>query len=905
MILKKITRKKEIQNHLQIGTVLMMFLSCAANVLSQTGEIKGYVIDSVSNEPIIGARILLEGLSKGSVSDVDGGYLIDQVSEGTYRLKVSSFSYKTTIVPAVMVKAGEIEEVKILLNLETTNLEEIEVVTKANRETESALLLDQKNAIISIQNIGAQELSRKGLSDAESAVSRISGISKQEGVKNVFIRGLEDRYNATLLNGLPIPSEDPEYKNIALEIFSADIIQSVGINKVFSAQNYGDVGGAIVQINSKEMTSNFNFNASFSSGFNSSALDSKFLKASGTNYFGVSKSNKPTMNQFDFSNKLDPSQVKLPLNHSYKINGGKRFDFKKSSLSLFGVTMYSNDFSATKEVIRNANTMGVVYQDYEGEKFTTKTSQIVLGNMKYDFGKSVSLAYNLVIFHTTNQYVSEFYGKNTEIFQDNDREMGYLRRQQMNENRLFTHQFLSKVQLIKKLSLLADFSYNTIIGLEPDRRENYLSLKNNDTYGLIGSNRQRRFFSNLKEDDYAVKAVFAYQLKDKFGNENSKIIIGYNGIYSNTDFKAIEYNLSGVPTSFTKENIRLDEVYNSENYQKNVFKMTEGNSNSYSVTKNIHAAFVEGVYQVSKAFTASAGFRMDYVSMDVFYNVTGSVGKNTIQKPFYLPSINLKYAINEKHSMRMGASKTYTLPQSKEISPYQYVNISFSSEGNAKILPSENYNADLKWDYYISRSEIVTVGMFYKYIMNPIGRVDKGNSAGLLTYDNISDHADIAGIEVELRKNLFNNSKEVASNKLSLGLNVSYIFSNLKLKLMNTPERYSKLMGSSPIIINTDITYSYTKNKNTLTTVIVLNYYSDKIFTNGTLGYENIIQKGIATLDYVFSYKMNRFSIKFKAANLLNPTFKLVRNYSDRNETITLNQFKKGINMSLEFSFNL
>src|SRR5690606_17022819 len=121
----------------------------------------------------------------------------------------------------------------------------------------------------------------------------------------------------------------------------------------------------------------------------------------------VSKSNKPTMNQFDFSNKLDPSQVKLPLNHSYKINGGKRFDFKKSSLSLFGVTMYSNDFSATKEVIRNANTMGVVYQDYEGEKFTTKTSQIVLGNMKYDFGKSVSLAYNLVIFHTTNQYVSE------------------------------------------------------------------------------------------------------------------------------------------------------------------------------------------------------------------------------------------------------------------------------------------------------------------------------------------------------------------------------------------------------------------------------------------------------------------------------------------------------------------
>jgi len=48
-------------------------------------------------------------------------------------------------------------------------------------------------------------------------VAQVSGISKQEGVKNVFVRGLGDRYNATLLNGFPIPSEDPEYKNIALE----------------------------------------------------------------------------------------------------------------------------------------------------------------------------------------------------------------------------------------------------------------------------------------------------------------------------------------------------------------------------------------------------------------------------------------------------------------------------------------------------------------------------------------------------------------------------------------------------------------------------------------------------------------------------------------------------------------
>jgi len=101
--------------------------------------------------------------------------------------------------------------------------------------------------------MGARELSRKGISDALSAVANVSGVSRQEGVKNVFVRGLGDRYNATLLNGFPIPSEDPEYKNIALEFFGTDIIQNIDVNKVFSGKSSSDVGGAIININSKEL----------------------------------------------------------------------------------------------------------------------------------------------------------------------------------------------------------------------------------------------------------------------------------------------------------------------------------------------------------------------------------------------------------------------------------------------------------------------------------------------------------------------------------------------------------------------------------------------------------------------------------------------------------------------------
>src|SRR5690606_29961793 len=96
------------------------------------------------------------------------------------------------------------------------SLQEVEVVARANRESENILLMEQRQALLATQAVGARELSRKGIGDAQAAVAQVSGISRQEGVKNVFVRGLGDRYNVTLLNGFAIQSEDPQYKNIAL-----------------------------------------------------------------------------------------------------------------------------------------------------------------------------------------------------------------------------------------------------------------------------------------------------------------------------------------------------------------------------------------------------------------------------------------------------------------------------------------------------------------------------------------------------------------------------------------------------------------------------------------------------------------------------------------------------------------
>lgn len=889
--------------------LLFLLLLSSSITFAQHGAISGRVTDAETGLPLTGATIVIEGTKDGATTNDNGCLLLENVPEGTHRVTGSYLSYKPLTKTEVVVRTGDTARIEMALEPEGISLKAVEIFIRTNRETEKILLAERRESLVATQAVGARELSRKGIGDAEGAVSSVPGISKQEGVKNVFVRGLGDRYNATLLNGMPVPSEDPEYKNIALTFFGAGMIQSIGVNKVFSAENGSDVGGAIINITSKELYNDYSFRLEILEGFNTKANGTTFLQPASSGYFGFAKAAPPSPGKFDFTNSLDPSKIRMPLNQHYKISGGRRFLVGNNPLSLFVVSTHTSENSYTKEIVRNMNTAGMVYRNQTGQKYSGRKNQLVLANANYRVNGTSSIAYNFMMLHAANQYAGEYAGRDSEKHQDGDWDMGYIRRQQINDNLLFTHQLLSKWNWTESWNTIADFSVNTIKGLEPDRRENYFSMKSDGSYGLTGSNRQKRFFSALHEQGYYAKLVFNYQLHDVYNSGNSKLSIGYNGHFSDNDFEATEYNFTAIPGAYSIDNIILDNLYNASNYDKGLFSISEGNPNNYNVSKNIQSVYTEGVYPLAAALTGNIGFRFDYVDMQVAYDVPGRAdNSNSIVKLYYLPYICVKYEINKRNTIRFGTSKTYTLPQSKEISPYQYVNIGFASEGNPEIRPSDNYNMDLRWDNYLSTSELLSVAVFYKRIENPIGRVDKGNSAGLLTYDNISKFANVSGVELELRKNIFghdNISTQVA-HKLSFGLNASFLRTVLLLNLTNTPERKSGLEGASPLIVNTDVTYYYSNREKRLITSLIFNYFSDRIYTNGTLGFQDIMEEGMPALDLVTSFQFNRkVSLKFKAANLSDPSFSLTRRSNLSHEKIILNQYKKGIDLSLGVSIDL
>lgn len=894
-----------------MNNLIKSFLGAAALMSAMdasAGILRGSVIDKKTGEPIIGATITVAGTNIGAITDYDGNYEINVPDGEEYEIEVRYVSYKNLVLENVKVKGETVNNIE--LEEESVVLGGIEVVASLNRESENFLLLEQKKSVLSRQAVGARELARKGVSNAEGAVQKISGVSKQEGVKNVFVRGLGDRYNTTMLNGFPIPSEDPEYKNISLSFFYTDVIQSVSVNKVFSASGAGDAAGAVIDIQSKELIGQDMLEAESSFGLNTQTVSRPFLIQDGAGYLGISNKTQPgkDLSAYSFKNSLDPSQVNFNPDHSYSIAAGNKFYVGEElkPLNILVLANYSQSNSFTDETVRNTTTDGTIYQDQQGKKYTRDISQMILGNLNYLMKNDNELSYNLMMIHSNSQYVADYTGK-SDKFQSSDRSLGFMRRQQANDNLLVVNQISSVWKLSDRWKLNAGASYNYVTGNEPDRRINYLS--ETATEGIYtptrGTGSQQRYFSELKEHDINLKAEAILSLPDRF-DKSSSLKLGYTGRMVKDSFQAVEYDMSAISSSSIDiSDISLDRFFNQENLTAGKFGL-DRNSDTYNVSKYINSVYADATYRLAEPLTASIGLRIDHVLMNIDYNVNrgGDQGSENINRPFILPSLNLKYDFAERHSLRLGLSKTYTLPQSKEISPFRYTGVNFKSQGNQNLKPSDNYNIDLKWDFYPSAGEIISIGAFYKYIHNPISRIEIASAGGYLSYENISDRATVAGAEFEIRKDIFTLNAGRANHKMNFGLNGAYTYTMAKVSQATDPTG-SRLEGAAPFTGNADMTYQYRGNNFGLTGTIVCSYFSDRVYTIGTQGYKDIIERGVPTLDIVLGGQINsHLSVSLKMKNLTNPSYRLFREASaDNNEKIILNDYTKGRNFSIGVTY--
>mgnify|MGYP001085429059 FL=1 len=258
-----------------------MLLFSFSFVQAQTVKLSGKVINE-KNEPVSGVTVKVAGAS-GTVTDIGGIYTLSLSVGKKYELEFSAIGYENKTITDVEVIGDQVNELNIVINVKAKDLEGIVVTAKkssARMETVSSAIQFQKNTNTVASVISAESIRRSPDRNTGEVLKRIPGVSLQEN-KFVVVRGLADRYNQAMLNGILLTSTEPDRKAFSFDMFPAQIVDNIVINKAFVPEFPGEWAGGLIQINTKDVPAKNFFNVQVGTGFNSQTIGKDFYKVPG------------------------------------------------------------------------------------------------------------------------------------------------------------------------------------------------------------------------------------------------------------------------------------------------------------------------------------------------------------------------------------------------------------------------------------------------------------------------------------------------------------------------------------------------------------------------------------------------------------------------------------------------
>jgi len=916
-----------------IGIVQLTFSQNSGSIVGQLTD-KDY-----NNEPLAFANIIIKGTTTGTTSDIDGLYALNDIQPSSYTLVVSFLGYDTIEIAEVNVEPNKVTTVNVALSANAASLDQVIIKTTTKRESEVALLLEQKKAVTIKESIGSEELSRKGISDAAGAVAKIAGVSKQEGGNNVYVRGLGDRYLNTTYNGLSLPSNDIEKKNIDLSLFSSDIIQNVSISKAYSSNFYGDFTAGNVNILSKDYSGKGFIESSLSTGINSKSSGEDFVRNEGTGYFGFYNRHNNDPYAVILSHGVDPVNAGIPINISGTLSGGASYLFENNSkFSFFLTASFDNDFEYRKGAAVDFTTVEKKrFPTTEEYEYSTTTS--AMANLIYKVNSNHKISYNSLFINSTNDEVGYYgingQGSNRDAILNTDKGF-YQMNAQFEQDMIFVNQLMGTHSIDDNFKVDWGIGINKVFAHQPDRKR--ISIENFD-YALDNDVASTpSFFNNIPYDNQRYfQDIEDKELNSRFNLEYTASEIftfnfGYNGRTKDRAFKNIRYGYDFLePNTPVSDVYNLDEIFNAENlgsvYNTEVFRPINPDGgidntnfpglyeNTYNGKLDIHAFYVNAEINLNDKWLFVPGIRFEIFKQNIEYDVINLTatdpGYRNSYENFYLPSLNVRYKLSDDQNIRFSFSKTVSLPEFKEVAPYVYEDVTQRIGGNPDLIKdpsfSEIYNIDLKYEWFFGKRELFSITAFAKQINDPINKVIANDATGTQRYFRTGEKAEVFGGEIEVRKNLLLDEEQEA--KLSIGFNATYMHTQQDLKnsngLFSTTFNRSEeeLQGASPLLLNADIFYSPTFTNYKPSMNVVFAYFSDRIDAIGSGQLGNIIEKGIPTLNFIWKNKIgDNFEVNASIKNILDPSIERIRENKNQ-ENVILSKYKRGINASLQVKY--
>ncbi|MEO9532334.1 MAG: TonB-dependent receptor plug domain-containing protein [Crocinitomicaceae bacterium] len=671
-------------------TTLVLLVS--NQCLAQQGTITGTFFKSELGEkiPLAMAKVIELEQSKFVKTDFDGKFSISDLNVGEHNIIVKYTGIHDTI--KVMVKEGVNEPFEMDLSM-SNELKMIVVDGKVNpgggSEIKAAKDTKDDDKVVTVQT--ATQMEQKGAGDVADATKKITGLSTVGAV--LYVRGLGDRYNVAYLNGLPLPSPDPDFRVVPLDLFPTDIVSSVQVSKVMSSELYGDFAGGAFNITTKSFFNDPTFKISLSTGGNTQTLGRTFKTYNGGkfDFFGFDDGtrNIPTgvfdnskdLKSFPGVNDLFPDKLYITnpdIGSSFKNNFGviektarpntsfsfsagafKPFKNAKDRSKGFGwLALLKNDNALKYQEgnIKIINAQSEERLNYDVYKYNYETSTTGLLNLYVRTSPNHNISFNSLFVNKSNDETRETWGYHFDYDPYNvySRRMTY-RQNFLNVNQIIgTHKFMTSKEDPNFAKLTVDWraAVNFTGSKEPDRRQ-IVALytgdrENTDAYDLwnaLDVNENHRFFSILREREVSAKGHVAYVIKSKEEVNNrkqTKVIdlitirggVDYKNKVREFDYKQYNYNIKALADSIQPVDIyNTDEYLSNESHQAGLFYIDELSNfgSSYVAEQSVLGVYVDAKFRFNK-LEVIPGFRFENGYQSVFNRdqVTPSQFNNTI-----------------------------------------------------------------------------------------------------------------------------------------------------------------------------------------------------------------------------------------------------------------------------------
>jgi len=918
--------------------IVFSFLSFSV-AMAQRGKISGKVTNN-KNEPLSGVSIKITNAAGGTQSGVDGTYAIT-VTAGKVQVVYSYVGYAAKTVD-VDVKTGEDYPLDILLETaESNNNVVVRAQARTGRqETVNALIQYQKNTNTVASVISAEAIRRSPDRNTGEVLKRTPGASLIDG-KFLVVRGLADRYNQAMLNGILLTSTEPDRKTFSFDIIPASMIDNIIINKAFVPEMPGEWAGGLIQVNTKDIpTKNF-FNIQIGTGFNTQTIGKDFYKqkAGGLDWLGIDNGyrNLPdaytTKNQFNLLTPAQKTEIGKAMNNdwgaaaanvspnvSFQANGGFAGTlFGKKIGGTVGVN-YNRSYRLVKMMNRFNSLSGADFAlpkyDLTDDRYNQDITLGALAGISMQLNSRNKISLKSIININTNIYTINRSGVDNSISSSDV----YGGENTFSQNTFVTTQLIGEHTIAAPLKLKWYGSFNVLDSYSPDQRR-YVYARdrgtNNPYEFLIGSTvtpeSGSRLFQTLNDYIYTAGGDLTYNF-DMFGKKQT-VKGGYMLQIKDRLFNAALF-ANYIPTNNSAlRQLPIDKIFAPENFGDPSSASTKfgfgsiNNSNMrYLGNTILNAGYVQFDNQFTDAFRLVWGVRAEHYDQLVGSQKQWSSRFNNTKQLDLLPGVNATYKLNAKTNLRFSGSQTVIRPELRELVGLTIYDFELNSAvtGEPNLKRTKVTNLDFRYELYQRAGEAFTAGVFYKYFQNPIEQI-MAQGGAMFSFANPKE-ARSYGVEVEIRKKL---DFADAFKNFTFQANGAYIYSRIKDTKLNVDR---PMQGQSPYLINLSLMYDLEEKG--FNTTLLFNQIGQRIYILGDDKIGGLIpdiwEAPRPVLDWQVAQKIlnKKAEIRLNVSDILNQKLYFYQNKTDKtsfqkNDDAYRFTRKFGTSFSLSFNYTL